>query len=143
MYFDNFFSSPALLRELREMGTYACGTLRGNRKDFPQEIKPYLNKGLPNRGDFVSKQSGYLSVHLWQDNRPVVIISSNISPTEVTTVERKLKDGTKKLLAAPKQSQSTTSIWVESIEMINSVNTMGYDSKEENVTNMFGGFLWM
>ena len=102
MYFDNFFSSPALLRELNALGTYACGTLRSNRKDFPRELKQYLKKGLANRGDFVSKQSGYLSVHLWQDNRPVVLISSNTSPTEVSTVERKLKNGTQTTVSCPK-----------------------------------------
>ena len=32
VYFDNFFSSVALLEKLKTENTYACGTIRSNRK---------------------------------------------------------------------------------------------------------------
>ena len=126
MYFDNFFSSPALLMNLMESGTYGCGTQRSNRKDFPKDLTQYLKKGLPNRGDSLTKQSGYLSVHLWQDNRPVLVIASNSNPAQKTTVERKNKNGTHALLVAQKQSWTITSIWVELTVMTNFDNTIVY-----------------
>ena len=87
---------------LMESGTYGCGTLRSNRKDFPKDLTRYLKKGLPNRGDSLTKQSGYLSVHLWQDNRPVLVIASNSNPAQKTTVERKNKNGTRVTVSCPK-----------------------------------------
>ena len=35
VFFDNFFTSPALLLKLLEMGIYATGTVRTNRKNVP------------------------------------------------------------------------------------------------------------
>ena len=38
-YFDNFFSSKALLCQLLEVGIYGIGTCRKDRKLFPEELK--------------------------------------------------------------------------------------------------------
>ena len=38
LYFDNYFSSISPLSKLFEDGTYACGTIRTNRKLYPSEI---------------------------------------------------------------------------------------------------------
>ena len=35
VFFDNFFTSPTLLVKLLEMGIYATGTVRTNRKNVP------------------------------------------------------------------------------------------------------------
>ena len=35
VFFDKFFTSPALLVKLLEMGIYATGTVRANRKNMP------------------------------------------------------------------------------------------------------------
>ena len=43
VFFDNFFTSKALLCDLEEVGIYGCGTARTNRKFFPEVlIKPKL-----------------------------------------------------------------------------------------------------
>ena len=34
-FFDNFFTSTTLMRDLESRGMYACGTVRINRRDFP------------------------------------------------------------------------------------------------------------
>ena len=39
MYFDNYYTSPAVLKNLSSKGFGACGTLRVNRKDVPPVIK--------------------------------------------------------------------------------------------------------
>ncbi|MCG8622593.1 MAG: transposase [Proteobacteria bacterium] len=39
LYFDNYFTSVNLLSTLLNKGTYACGTIRTNRKQYPAEIR--------------------------------------------------------------------------------------------------------
>ena len=39
IFMDNFFTSPALFRDLLQDGIYACGTVRSNRRGFPQYLK--------------------------------------------------------------------------------------------------------
>ena len=39
IYFDNYYTSPALLKDLSSKGIGACGTLRMNRKNVPPVIK--------------------------------------------------------------------------------------------------------
>ena len=43
VYLDNFYNSPELFTELSLLHTYACGTLRSNRKDVPLAIKQKKN----------------------------------------------------------------------------------------------------
>ena len=38
LFFDNYFTSLNLLTTLLANGTYACGTIRTNRKQYPAEI---------------------------------------------------------------------------------------------------------
>ena len=38
IYMDNYFSSPALYKELADHSTGACGTLRVNRMEFTDQI---------------------------------------------------------------------------------------------------------
>ena len=115
-YFDNFFTSMKLLLDLAKVGIYGCGTLRSNRVGFPSDLKPFVKSGLSTRGEFLvrqceraegenwiinHKQSNRLSVYLWQDNRPVVIGSTNCNPLETTTVRRRQKDGTQVEVSCP------------------------------------------
>ena len=39
VFFDNFFTSEELLRDLAEDNIYACGTARKDRRGFPQALK--------------------------------------------------------------------------------------------------------
>ena len=39
VYFDNFFTSEALLEDLLRVGIYSCGTARKDRKGFPEFLK--------------------------------------------------------------------------------------------------------
>ena len=39
VFMDNYFSSPALFESLLQDKIYACGTIRSNRRGFPQDLK--------------------------------------------------------------------------------------------------------
>ncbi len=112
MYFDNFFASIKLVIDLLKEKIYSCGTLRSNRSFFPAHFKKHLKKGLSRRGDFVvaqfkkaieivTKSAKSLAVVLWQDNKPVVVVSTNCDPSSSTTVQRRLKDGTQVAVPCP------------------------------------------
>ena len=75
--------------------------MRSNRKGFPADFKPFTKKGLSNRGDHMARQDGQLTVYLWQDNKPVVVIATNCDPAETGTVNRKLRDGSSTTVSCP------------------------------------------
>ena len=58
VFFDNFFMWIDLMLNLMRLGTYACGTMRQDRKGYPQCFKPFTKKGLPNRGDHKMVRNG-------------------------------------------------------------------------------------
>ena len=93
LYMDNFFSGVPLFTSLLDDGIYACGTFRTNRKWFPRELLPFTKAGLPTRGDYRWRQDGNLVATVWQDSKPVVVLSTNSNPDDTTTVRRKQKDG--------------------------------------------------
>ena len=93
VYMDNYFSSVGLYKDLLQDNIYATGTLRSDRKHFPLELKSTVKKGLPSRGDTEFRQDGNLSVTVWQDTKPVVIMSTMHNPDETTPVRRKKGDG--------------------------------------------------
>ena len=94
VYMDNFFSSVPLYLELLSHDTYACGTIRANRKFFPDDLKPALKLGYSNRGEFVFRQDGNLVTTVWENTKAVSMLSTNWDPQEVVKVSRKKKDGT-------------------------------------------------
>ena len=81
VYFDNFFSSVTLLEHLEANGTYACATVRCNRKDLPQCAKEKLRPG-----EKVVSQKGNVVFTKWHDKRDVSLISTNCSPLAVDVV---------------------------------------------------------
>ena len=101
VYFDNYFSSVDLALDLLKAGLYCCGTLRTNRKGFPTALKPLARNGLNKRGESRTYQQDNLTISVWQDNRPVVLISTCSNPTTTNSVLRKGRDGTTATYSCP------------------------------------------
>lgn len=96
VYFDNYFTSVPLLEYLKVNGVHAAGTVRMNRKALPVGLNEDLDRG---ESDFrVSKDS--LVLAKWQDNKPVFVLS-NFHGTEISSVERTQKDGSKSVFSCP------------------------------------------
>ena len=92
LYFDNFFTSISLLSKLLAEGTYGCGTIRTNRKQYPSEIGVEAQRFK--RGESTFRQCGNIVATAWKDNKVVNVTSTLASPMDITSVNRRQKDGT-------------------------------------------------
>ena len=97
LFCDNYFSSPLLFDTLLTHGIYACGTVRSDRRGFPNGLK-----GLSlTRGEYRAQQRGQLTAVTWQDKRQVTVLSTITDTDSTVTVSRKEKDGTRTELQCP------------------------------------------
>jgi len=83
LYVDNFYTSLKLIQDLEARRTYACGTIRINRGEFPKafkEAKLDLGKSVYIRMDNI------IAVH-WKDKRDVFVMSS-LHGNQEETIER-------------------------------------------------------
>ena len=76
LFVDNYYTSPKVFLDLEKQNTFACGTIRSNRGQFPDELKNaklsrgesiYINSPL-NNGSLVA-------VH-WYGKRDVFVLST-------------------------------------------------------------------
>ena len=91
LFFDNFFSTFALMKKLKQDGMYATATTHKNRKEFPTEVK---NAKLQNRGDSFSMQHDGITACAWRDKKIVYFLTSGCQPSGDDTVQRRKKNGT-------------------------------------------------
>ena len=64
------------MQMLLDQKTYACGTMRKDRKFFPEDLKDKLKL---DHGEFVQRQSGAITLNIWKDKKDVRIVSTNCS----------------------------------------------------------------
>ena len=88
VYFDNFYTSPALVKKLKSKGIFSCGTVRSNRKGLPKDLKP--NEKMK-RGDIERRYCDGISFVKWIDNKAVMMLSSIDSAMATTTCRRRQK----------------------------------------------------
>lgn len=84
IYMDNFYTSPDLFVALAAMDTYACGTIRKNRGQFPTNFKDSKLK----RGESLYIQTDDLLAVHWFDKRDVFMLST-IHGTGSVEVQRR------------------------------------------------------
>ena len=96
-FFDNFFTSADLMRDLQSRNTYACGTVRQNRKDFPADLKRMKLVA----GEVRTRQSGNLVATMWRDKRVVSLLSTNTPPEpEIHAVQQVVRGRRKRVVPA-------------------------------------------
>ncbi|KAG8197108.1 hypothetical protein JTE90_004368 [Oedothorax gibbosus] len=76
LFMDNFFTSPKLFVELQDVHLInCCGTVRKDRKDMPDNIKP------KKKGEINATFAKGLMAVCWKDKRDVYVLSSMHRPT--------------------------------------------------------------
>lgn len=94
LYFDNFFTSPALVNELCDQGIYAVATVRKDRKNMPV-LKD--DKSMK-RGDIDFHFSDQVTALKWYDNKAVCLLSTNLEESKsVSNVQRRQKGHSAKI----------------------------------------------
>ena len=96
---DNFYSSPALFRDLVEQGFGACGTARKNRRGIP----PVIVSAPLIKGEVASSwDDGILSLK-WKDKRDVLMLSTYHDDTMVQKSRRsRAAEGGVEVIAKPR-----------------------------------------
>ena len=89
LFFDNFFTSPALVHKLKQEKKFCCGTVRQNRKGKPKDLKKDKNmaKGVINQ----RKSQGLLHLVKSMDTKGVVLLSTIESCVPTVNVKRWFK----------------------------------------------------
>ena len=95
---DNFYISPQLFEDLYELGLYASGTCRSNRKQFPHVL---LDNSVKSKGQSAFYYHGPLTAGKWRDKRDVYFMSS-LHRGETDTLSRRSSDGSIETLEKPK-----------------------------------------
>ena len=88
VYMDNLYSGTELFKDLLAMDTLCSGTLRVNRKNFPQCLKP-STMSLGPRGSVAFAYHNNITIVRWKDTRDVFAMSTAYSDT-MTVVKRRV-----------------------------------------------------
>ena len=72
VFTDNFYSSPALFKDLTDHGFGACGTARKDRRGIPKHITGACLK----KGDVLSTRDDGILALKWHDKRDVLMLST-------------------------------------------------------------------
>ncbi|XP_045466774.1 piggyBac transposable element-derived protein 4-like [Harmonia axyridis] len=100
VYFDNYFTSLPLLRQLRAENIHATGTIRKNRIGIPGD---FIAHKMLKRGDFDWRMTDDgISCVKWMDKRIVLLASNCENPSETDNVTRKKKNGETENISCPK-----------------------------------------
>ena len=88
LFFDNYFTSVPLLKDLLDEDTYACGTARTNKKYLSTDIK---KPGKMVRGESKIRQErgGNLTATAWKDKKVVTVLSTLSDPNDMQSCRRR------------------------------------------------------
>jgi hypothetical protein len=130
LYMDNEFTSPALLDALLQRGMRGCGTVRRNRRGLP--AIPAASIRALQRGQYLFRQQGQLSLVVWSDRRPVWVLSNHASPQETAALQRTKPDGETVAVPCPKavRDYNFHRSEVDSIDQLHAGYLIGRKSKK-------------
>ena len=95
VYFDNFYTSPALLDDLVKYEILATGTLNVTRKEVPSEVaamKHYLDKQPRGSGYYFREKNSNITFCVWHATKTVTLASTAYPAHSNNTVVRRVKD---------------------------------------------------
>ena len=90
LYCDNFYSSPTLIDDLRDVGIHATGTVQKNRRGVPSSMKQLHDalsgSDVPRRSGYYVRDGGIVYVS-WRDNKCVTVLSTAHPGSSDSTTE--------------------------------------------------------
>ena len=90
---DNFFTSPSLLRVLKESGIAATGTVRANRTEKASlQATDDMKKQARGISDLVDSKKSNVTLVRWKDNKVVTIASTLYGKEPMKRARRYIKD---------------------------------------------------
>lgn len=92
LYFDNFYTSVTLVKDLFRLMIPATGTAAENRRGFPESMKNSKQWARrEQRGSMRWKRDGVCLALQWKDNRPVTMLTSIDNANDFVNVDRNEK----------------------------------------------------
>ena len=90
LFMDNYYTSFDLVYDLKMKGTFSVGTMRSNRKNFPEALKvdKKTRKNVLETGNFRFATFEDLTAVLWRDRRDVYVLSSMHNRSVETVMKR-------------------------------------------------------
>jgi hypothetical protein len=95
VFFDNFYTGPALIQSLKESGVHSTGTLRVTRAGVPESVKQLVSimkrRDVPRGTGYYVRSSSIVYI-CWRDNDCVTVASNSFPGHEDGTAKRKGKN---------------------------------------------------
>lgn len=112
---DNRFTSALLFETLYlKLGTFACGSLRAKAGAMPKDwsdgtLKKFGKQPGVQRGDYTMRQNGRLLFTVWNDTKPVALLSTNVDPLATPGTINRVIGGHKREVTCPAPAITYTS----------------------------------
>jgi len=100
LFTDNWFTSPAVLDELKRRGIRCCGSVKRNRRGMP-DVTDEQVKAL-RRGEWLQRQHGDSTVAVWRDRKAMWLLYNHCSPDENASLQRWDDSGHKVSIGCPR-----------------------------------------
>lgn len=130
VYFDNYFNSVDLQKDLQLDYIYSCGTVKQGRKNLPRDI---INDKDLRRGESEYRVSLDGLVYMkWKDRKAVNFLANHMDPSENSFTNRKQKDGTLEEIPCPKlvMNYNKHMGFVDKFDMLKSLYEIDRKSKK-------------
>ena len=101
LFVDNFYTSPSLLLELLDQGTYCTGTVRANRKGFPKQLLPDTTYPSGTYRYAVCKKNNHLIGIWWRDRKDVFVLTTMHNESASNVMKRPKGEQEKKETPCP------------------------------------------
>jgi hypothetical protein len=100
LFTDNWFTSPAVLDELKRRGIRCCGSVKRNRKGMPA-ISDEAVAAL-RQGEWLQRQKDDATVAVWRDQKAMWLLYNHCSPEEAASLDRWDDSGHKVAIGCPR-----------------------------------------
>jgi Transposase IS4 len=100
LFTDNWFTSPAVLDELKRRGIHCCGSVKRNRRGMPVIADAEMD--ALRQGEWLQRQKGDSTVAVWRDRKAMWLLYNHCSPEENASLQRWDDSGHKISVGCPR-----------------------------------------